>query len=113
MVAANHMDQSDTAIKESMHMTNIMPQTSVLNQQAWLAAEDIFECYRDIINLNTIVGIIMGTNKTNDIFVGSHGVRTPDFYWRIIEKQDGDVISWIMVRINLKKFFLFLVKFIF
>ena len=104
MVAANHMDHTDTTINESMHMTNIMPQTSALNQQAWLAAEDILECYRDITNLNTIVGIIMATNTANDIFVASHGVRTPDYYWRIIEKQDGDVISWIMVRSNFKNF---------
>ena len=97
MVSANHMDDTDTTIKESMHMTNIMPQTSILNQRSWLAAEDIFECYRDITDLNTIVGIIMGTNETNDIFLATHGVRTPDFYWRIIEKKDGDVISWIMV----------------
>ena len=97
MVSANHMDQSDLTIKESMYMTNIMPQTSILNQQAWLGVEDIFECYRDITNLNTIVGIIMGTDTSNDIFVKSHGVRTPDFYWRIIEKQNGEVISWIMV----------------
>lgn len=98
MVSANHMDQSDISIKESMHMTNIMPQTATLNQQAYLAVEDIFECQRDVTNLNSIVGIIMGTNTTNDIFLTTHGVRTPDHYWRIIEKEDGDVISWIFVR---------------
>ena len=98
MVAANHMDESTITIKESMHMTNIMPQTSVMNQQAYLAAEEVFECYRDIVNLNTIVGIIMGNDDSNDYFVQSHGVRTPDFYWRIIEKEiDGDVIAWIFV----------------
>ena len=98
MVAANHMDESTITIKESMHMTNIMPQTSEMNQQAYLAAEEIFECYRDIVNLNTVVGIIMGNDASNDYFVQSHGVRTPDFYWRIIEKEtDGDVIAWIFV----------------
>lgn len=96
-MSANHMDQSDETIKESMQMTNIMPQTSILNQQAWLRAEDIFECYRDLTDLNTIVGIIMGNDTSNDIFVKSHGVRTPDFYWRIIEKKNGEVIAWIMV----------------
>lgn len=97
MVSANHMDQSNLTIKESMYISNIMPQTSILNQQAWLLAEEIFECYRDLGKVSTIVGIIMGTNTKNDIFVRSHGVRTPDFFWRIIEKQDGDVIAWIMV----------------
>lgn len=97
MVSANHMDASNVTIKESMYISNIMPQASILNKQAWLAAEDIFECYRDKDNLMTIVGIIMGNNTENDIFVKSHGLKTPDFYWRIIQKQNGEVISWIMV----------------
>ena len=98
MVAANHLDHNDLTIKESMYMTNIMPQTVILNRQAYLVAEEIFECWRDIVNLNTIVGIIMGDNVDNDYFVNSHGVRTPDYYWRIIEKEiDGDVIAWIFV----------------
>jgi endonuclease G len=98
MVAANHLDHNDLTIKESMYMTNIMPQTVILNRQAYLVAEEIFECWRDIVNLNTIVGIIMGDNVANDYFVNSHGVRTPDYYWRIIEKEiDGDVIAWIFV----------------
>lgn len=98
MVAANHMDENTTTIKESMHLTNIMPQTAILNRGAYLAAEEVFECWRDIVNLNTIVGIIMGDNDKNDHFVDSHGVKTPDYYWRIIEKEkDRDVIAWIFV----------------
>jgi endonuclease G len=97
MVAANHMDYYDTTIVESMYMTNIMPQTSSLNKHAWLHAEEIFECYRDLENLMTIVGIIMGNTGGGDLFMKSHGVRTPAFYWRIIQKESGDVIAWIMV----------------
>lgn len=100
MVAANHMDMDSTTIAESMYMTNIMPQTTVLNRQAWLHAEEIFDCYSDIINLKTIVGIIMG--NSNDLFLKSHGVRTPEFFWRVIVKDDGDVIAWIMVSIYIK-----------
>lgn len=100
MVAANHLDHNETIIKESMYMTNIMPQTLVLNRGAYLAAEEVFECYRDIVNIRSILGIIMGDNTANDYFVKSHGVRTPDFYWRIIEKEmDRDVIAWIFVNI--------------
>jgi len=95
MVANNHMDGSNVTSKESNHITNIMPQTSVLNRKAFVAAEEIFECWRDIVNLRSIVGIIMGNNATNDHFVESHGVRTPDWYYRIIEKETGEVISWI------------------
>lgn len=98
MVAANHMDLDEVTIKESMYITNIMPQTSELNRGAYLAAEEIFECWRDVVDLNTLVGIIMGNDESNDHFFDSHGVRTPDYYWRIIEKEtDGDVIAWIFV----------------
>lgn len=106
MVAANHMDWSDASIKDSMYITNIMPQTGVLNKQSYLIAEEIFECYRDIVNLRTVVGIIMGNDSSNDFFIESHGVRSPDYYWRIIEKEtDRDVIAWIFVSLNFERFF--------
>jgi len=101
MVAANHMDHSTAIIKESFHFTNMMPQTAIMNRQAYQLAEEIFECHRDIDNLKTIVGFIMGTNTTNDYFVTSHGVRTPDWFFRIIEKEKtGDVIAWIFPNDN-------------
>jgi endonuclease G len=106
MVAANHMDNNSTTIWESMHMTNIMPQAAVMNQQAYLRAEEVFECWRDIVNLKTIVGIVMGNNATTNYFVNSHGVETPDWYWRIIKKEtdvdrDGDtIIAWLFVIFN-------------
>jgi len=100
MVANNHMDGSDVTSRESNHMTNIMPQTSIMNQQSFLAAEEIFECWRDIVNLRSAVGIIMGTNATNDHFVNSHGVRTPDWFWRFIQKETGEVIAWIFPNDN-------------
>lgn len=84
-------------------MTNIMPQAAIMNQQAYLAAEEIYDCWRNIVNLKSIVGIIMGNNATNDYFVLSHGVKTPDFYWRILKKEfdvdkDGDtIIAWRFV----------------
>jgi len=95
MVANNHMDGNTVSSRESNQMTNIMPQASIMNQQSFVAAEEIHECYRDIVNLKTIVGIIMGNNATNDHFVNSHGVRTPDWFYRITEREDGDVIAWI------------------
>ena len=40
---------------------------------------------------------MIGTDKTNDIFLATHGIKTPDYYWKIIENLvTGDVIAWIM-----------------
>ena len=81
-----------------------MPQTAILNQQAYLRAEEIHECWRDIVNLKSVVGIVMGNNPNNNYFVNSHGVQTPDYYWRIIKREhdinkDGDtIIAWLFVR---------------
>lgn len=97
MVAANHVDQSQEALKESNYMTNVCPQRANLNRGAWLLTEEITECHRDIDTLNIYGGIIMGDDITNDIFKYTHGIRTPDFYWKIIENtRTKDVIAWIL-----------------
>ena len=78
-------------------MTNILPQTSVLNRGAWLLSEEIIDCWRDTNSLYVYGGIILGNDATNDIFLKSHGIKTPDFYWKIIENlETGSVIAWIM-----------------
>lgn len=111
MVPANHLDHSEQAIVESNYMTNINPQYYSLNRGAWLQSEEIIECLRDIDTLKVYGGAIMGNNETNDIFIQTHGIRTPDFYWKIIENtRTNDVIAWIMpndstaTRSNIDKF---------
>ncbi|CAF1125742.1 unnamed protein product [Brachionus calyciflorus] len=111
MVPANHLDHSELAINESNYMTNINPQHKSLNRGAWLQTEEIIECLRDIDTLRIYGGAIMGNNETNDIFTQTHGIRTPDFFWKIIENaRTKDVIAWIMpndstaTRSNIDKF---------
>jgi endonuclease G len=101
MVPANHLDHSAVAIKESNYMTNITPQTSVLNRGAWLYSEEVVECWRDITTLNVFGGVIMSTNTSKDYFVKSHGVRTPEWNWKVVVKySDGDIIAWNMPNDN-------------
>lgn len=98
-VPANHLDNSSEAIKQSNYMTNILPQTSQLNRGAWLLTEEIIECYRDIDELLVMGGVIWGDNAKDDYFVTSHGVRTPDYFWKVIIRgtgQDERAIVWIM-----------------
>jgi endonuclease G len=98
-VPANHLDYSNAAIKQSNYMTNILPQTSQMNRGAWLLTEEIVECYRDIDELLVIGGVIMGNNPADDYFVRSHGVKTPDAFWKVVVRgtgQDERAIAWIV-----------------
>lgn len=98
-VPANHLDASSTAIKQSNYMTNILPQTLQMNRGAWLLTEEIVECYRDIDELLVIGGVIMGNNPDDDYFLYSHGVKTPDAFWKVIIRgtgQDERAIAWLV-----------------
>jgi endonuclease G len=98
-VPANHLDASAEAIRQSNFMTNILPQVAQMNRGAWLLTEEIIECYRDIDELLVIGGTIWGNNPTDDYFLQSHGVSTPDAYWKVIVRgMGGDerAIAWIV-----------------
>lgn len=98
-VAANHMDNSEVAIKQTNFITNILPQASKMNHGAWYQTEEITDCYRDIDELLVIGGVIWGNNQENDYFVSSHGIKTPDAYWKVIIRGHGQnerAIAWII-----------------
>lgn len=98
-VPANHLDYSAVAIKQTNFMTNILPQAANMNRGAWLQTEEIIECYRDIDELLVIGGVIWGNNPKDDYFLSSHGVATPDAYWKVIVRgkgQDERAIAWIV-----------------
>ncbi|TPQ27583.1 DNA/RNA non-specific endonuclease [Methylomonas koyamae] len=98
-VPANHLDYSDEAIKQTNFMTNILPQTQQMNRGAWERTEEIIECYRDIDELHVIGGVIWGDNPADDYFVKSHGVKTPDAFWKVVIRgtgQDERAIAWIV-----------------
>ena len=98
-VPANHMDNSEDSIRQTNYMTNILPQASNMNRGAWYQTEKITECYRDIAELLVIGGVIWGNNSTDDYFLQSHGVRTPDAFWKVIVRgigSDERVIAWIV-----------------
>lgn len=98
-VPANHLDYSEIAIKQSNYMANILPQTSQMNRGAWLLTEEIIECYRDIDELLVMGGVIWGSNTDNDLFVTSHGVRTPDYFYKVIVRGTGQnerAMAWIV-----------------
>lgn len=113
LVPANHLDYSASAIKATNNMTNILPQAGNMNKGAWLQTEEIVECYRDISELLVIGGVVWGNNPADDFFVQSHGVKTPDAFWKVIVRGTGQseqAIAWIVpntkdaVRKNLDKY---------
>jgi endonuclease G len=95
LVPANHLDYSKVAIRQSNFMTNILPQVANMNRGAWLLTEEITECYRDIDELLIIGGVLWGDNPNDDFFTTSHGVKTPDAFWKVIIRNDR-VIAWII-----------------
>jgi endonuclease G len=95
LVPANHLDYSKTAIRQSNYMANILPQAANMNRGAWLQTEEIVECYRDIDELIVIGGVIWGNHPADDFFLESHGVRTPDAFWKVIIREER-VIAWII-----------------
>lgn len=98
-VPANHLDYSTVAIKQSNYMTNILPQTAPMNRGAWALIEEIVECYRDIDELLIMGGVVWGNNTEDDYFVQSHGIRTPDAFWKVVIRgigQDERAIAWVI-----------------
>lgn len=99
LVPANHLDYSKTAIRQTNTITNILPQAANMNRGAWLHTEEIVECYRDIDELLVIGGVIWGNNPADDFFVASHGVQTPDAFWKVVIREDR-TIAWLIPNIQ-------------
>ena len=97
MVPENHLDYSRQAMTEANNMTNVLPQAANMNRGAWLVTEEITECYRDFSKLTVIGGTIWGNNTSDDYFLSSHNITTPDAYWKIIiNNTTKQSISWIV-----------------
>ena len=97
LVPANHLDHSAIAIQATHSMTNILPQAAAMNRGAWLMTEEIIECYRELDELLVIGGVVWGNNPADDYFVHSHGIKTPDAYWKVIIRgKDERAIAWLI-----------------
>ncbi len=93
LVPINHMDSTKASAADSNHMVNIMPQTRALNRGAWAATEVLAECYREQGTVWVIGGVYWGDDPSNDFFVQSHGLVTPDGYWKVMIRGD-DLNAW-------------------
>lgn len=85
LVPANHLDGDATAISQSNLMPNILPQMDKMNRGAWLATEEIVECFRDVEPVHVLGGAVYNASSPrDDWFLASHGVHNPVFFWKVI-----------------------------
>ncbi len=95
---ANSLDNSEQSMIDSFFVTNMLPQAARFNMAggAWRRTEQITECYREISDLHIWGGVIWGDDASNDLFVDTHNVITPDRWWKVIYMRDTNTyIAWI------------------
>ncbi|HEY5801459.1 MAG TPA: DNA/RNA non-specific endonuclease [Burkholderiaceae bacterium] len=91
LVTSNHMDYDAYSMTAANYMSNIVPQVSRFNQGIWVRAENVAECYRDLAPLDVYGGVVYGLDAhglANDYFLASHGIRTPEYFWKVIVTSD-------------------------
>lgn len=104
LVTSNHMDYNSTYIRRANFMSNIVPQAESFNSGIWNAAENVAECYRDLATVHVVGGVVYN-DTSNDFFTSSHGIRTPDYFWKTIITTDTSTgatkaISWYIPNRN-------------
>lgn len=96
-VHQNIFDHDAKIMKATNTMANIVPHERSLNRNgSHRLTEKLTECWRDFGTLTVWGGVIWGSDSTNDYFLTSHGVTTPDFLWRAMQRYDGEIIAWII-----------------
>lgn len=94
LVPANHLDHTEQGIRESNFITNILPQHKNMNRGAWLATEEIAECWRDIDPPIQVWGGAIWSRGSP--IISSHNVEIPTSFWKIIKRGGGAAIAWII-----------------
>jgi len=98
LVPPRHMAHSAAARNETYTLTNTLPQSSGFKGPggAWHRTEMITDCYGERSRLKIWGGVIWGKNADNDFFTETHGIETPDYWWKLIYRsRDQKYIAWI------------------
>ncbi|WP_460418833.1 DNA/RNA non-specific endonuclease [Pseudomonas sp. microsymbiont 2] len=101
LAANNHFDDDRAAMDASNLMSNIVPQLASHNSRTWYQTELLTECYRDLHPVTVIGGVVFGHQGqalANDHFAQSHGIATPEAFWKVLLTEDAQgqaqVIAW-------------------
>lgn len=98
VLPANHADGDAGMMADANFVTNTLPQAARFNRHgAWAHTEELSECYREIETLRIWAGVVWGSDTSNDHFRLSHGVTTPDYWWKLIHRpRAGTYVAWLM-----------------
>jgi endonuclease G, mitochondrial len=98
LVPSAHMDMTDFDRRQSNYMTNVLPQQASFNRGIWKQTETLTSCVR-ILRPITVYGGVIFDDPSNDFFLKSHGVKTPDYWWKVLvttnDQGKEEVISWL------------------
>lgn len=95
----NIWDHSETLMAMTNRMTNVVPHHGVQNTRGlWRELERREECARDKTTVIVFLGNDWGDDESNDHFVKSHGVTTPDYLWKvhIYAENPRQAYAWYM-----------------
>jgi endonuclease G len=98
-VHQNIFDHDAGIMRKTNFMTNIVPQQATLNRRGLSRElEKRIECARDNVEVKVWLGNVWGNDVSNDKFVDTHGVTTPDYLWRIHVYADepNRAYAWLM-----------------
>jgi endonuclease G, mitochondrial len=95
LVTSGDFKDDEMARRQTHFMTNIVPQTKQLNEGPWAETENIASCLRP--NVEVMGGVIFN-DESNDYFTLSHGVKTPDQFWKVvIDREKNHVLAWMFL----------------
>jgi endonuclease G len=95
----NIWDHDVKLMRLTNRMTNVVPHHGVQNTAGlWRALEKRVECARDLTTAHVFLGNAWGNDASNDYFVKSHGVTTPDYLWRVhtYDSHPNQAYVWVM-----------------
>lgn len=93
----NIWDHNLNYMKATNLMVNVVPHNGVQNASGlWRNLEKRVECARDVTEVTVYLGNDWGNDTSNDLFVKTHGVTTPDFLWRVhtYKSHPNQAFAW-------------------
>ena len=98
-VHQNIWDHDEKMMFMTNAMTNIVPHNGIQNVSGlWRRLEERIECARDKTEVEVYLGNNWGNDASNDHFVRSHGVKTPDRLWRVhvYKSHPNTAFAWLI-----------------
>ena len=96
LVRSGDMSLDSTTRHQANYITNILPQVSSFNRGIWYKTETIASAMARLQLVNIYGGVIFN-DTSNDYFLESHGIRTPDLWYKIlITNNFTNIISWLI-----------------